>query len=607
MKENRKSRVLRIIAASFRLGWAGSPGRLIAIALLTILGAVAIVITIAAQKRIVDAAESYIGLMSAITVPILFILFRFLLQIAGDLLTVIKNQIIGLYSMDLENRLMERCAEKASKIDIIHYEDAELYNRLEKARQGGESVATTALTLIALTTSLFSTLVGVTGYLMYLNPSLALILLFSLIPSLVVRLILARIWTGVVDGTAAPRRSLAYAAECIASREYFKETRTLGAFSFFISRWERSRSDIDRSEWRYHSKDLMLRSLEWICLYLGYALSFLLAARSLFTGEISVGAFAAALAALGYVQSSARAIVSNLGDTLATGTIANVYFQFLDLPERCRGDGHREEHCAIYLERVSFKYPSAEDFCLTDIDLTIHPEETLAIVGANGSGKTTLSKVIIGLLTPQRGRVLCGKVEMGDIPEERLFLPQSAVFQDFGKYKMTIRENVALSSFSMEGDGKVERCLFRAGLDLSKAEYRENGLDTLIAPDFGGIDISGGEWQLVALARSHFRDHSFVVLDEPTSSIDPIREAGIYRQFMHFAKDRTALIITHRLGAATLADRIVFMDSGRIREVGTHRQLMSMDGGYAAMYRAQAKWYRRGDIAEDSSGGFSDL
>jgi ATP-binding cassette, subfamily B, bacterial len=599
MKGNREHRALPVIAASLRLGWESSPGRLTAIALLSIAGAVVIVVAIAAQKGIVDAVESYIGLMSVISVPISFILFRFLLQITGDLLAVIKGQIIGLYSTDLENRLMERCAKKAARIDLIHYEDAELYNQLEKARQGGESVAGVALTVIALMTSLFSTLVGVTGYLMYLNPTFAFILLFSLVPSLVVRLILARIRAGVVDETAAARRSLAYAADCIASREYFKETRTLGAFSFFISRWETSRSDVDRTEWRYYSRDLLLRSLEWICLYLGYALSFLLAARSLFTGEISIGAFAAVLAALAYVQSSAGAIVSDLGDTFVTGTIANTYFQFLDLPEKPRGDGHREESCAIYLERVSFKYPSAEGFCLTDIDLTIHPGETLAIVGANGAGKTTLSKVVIGLLTPQIGRVLCGKVEMGDIPEDRLFLPQSAVFQDFGKYKMTLRENVALGNIAgMEDDRRVERCLLRAGLDLTKAEYREKGIDTLIAPDYGGIDISGGEWQLVALARSYFRDHSFVVLDEPTSSIDPIREAEIYEQFMGFAQDKTALIITHRLGAATLADRIVLMDSGRIQEMGTHRQLMSMDGLYATMFRAQAKWYRRGDIEE---------
>ena len=151
-----------------------------------------------------------------------------------------------------------------------------------------------------------------------------------------------------------------------------------------------------------------------------------------------------------------------------------------------------------------------------------------------------------------------------------------------------------------------ERCLEKAGLDLSKAEYHENGIDSLIAPEFGGIDISGGEWQLVALARCYFRDHSFVVLDEPTSSIDPIREAEIYRKFTDSARNKTALIMTHRLGAATLADRIVFMDSGRTREVGTHNELMSVEGQYASMFKAQAKWHRQGDLPGSPTHGLDD-
>ena len=195
----------------------------------------------------------------------------------------------------------------------------------------------------------------------------------------------------MVDETAAPRRSLAYAADCIASREYLKETRTLGAFKFFISQWEKCRSDIDKTEWRYHSKDLMLRCLEWICFYLGYALSFLLAARSLFPGEITVGLLR---------RRWPPSVTCNHRQA-----------QSFRISERPRGDAHFEENCAIHLEGVSFKYPSAEGFCLTDINLTIRPGETLAIVGANGAGKTTLSKVIIGLLAPQTGRVLCGGVD----------------------------------------------------------------------------------------------------------------------------------------------------------------------------------------------------
>jgi ATP-binding cassette, subfamily B, bacterial len=601
VKNKKRTSALTIIRAAFRLAWLSSRNELIIVGGISMLSSILIVTMIALQKTIIDSVESFLELNSLIYVPILFILLRFFVLIANDVLAAIKSYTIRRYSMTFEHDLIEKCVKKAAKIDVLNYEDSELYKRIEKAREGGESVSKASLTLITLFTSIFSAVVGVAGYLIYINPVLAFLLLFSLAPSLVVRIYLSKIRAGMIDETAGSKRALAYFARCIISKEYFKETRVLGAFGLFKSLWDTSRSEIDKKEWKFHSKNLALTTLELSCFYIGYAASFLLAAYSLYTGAISVGSFAAVLAALTYVQSTVNAVVSNLGEIYENGALANHYFNFLELPERPRGAKSKPRECAIELRDVSFRYPCSKRFALTKISLVIPANETLAIVGANGAGKTTLAKIVAGLFSPQEGEVIYGGVRRDEIQPEQINADTSAIFQDFGKYNMTVRENVSLStSRSANNEKTVIHCLTRAGFDLSKAEYQKDGIDTLIGPEYGGVDLSGGEWQMIALARSSFRDHTIIILDEPTSNIDPIREADIYRKFIEASQDKTALIVTHRLGAATLADRIILLDSGRLAETGSHDELITMKGLYASMFEAQAKWYfSDGDIVHE--------
>jgi ATP-binding cassette subfamily B protein len=165
------------------------------------------------------------------------------------------------------------------------------------------------------------------------------------------------------------------------------------------------------------------------------------------------------------------------------------------------------------------------------------------------------------------------------------------VFQKFQKYKMTLDDNVKISQIKK---GKpIDDNALETGIDINNADIYPNGIDTMLSREFDGVDLSGGQWQRVALARGFYRDHKLIVLDEPTAAIDPLEETKIYKQFMDIAKDKTAVIITHRMGSAKLADRIVVMDNGRIDDIGTHEELMRRGGLYYEMFTAQSVWYDR--------------
>jgi len=268
------------------------------------------------------------------------------------------------------------------------------------------------------------------------------------------------------------------------------------------------------------------------------------------------------------------------------------YVQFMQLDEQPGQAIEIDYSRGINLDNVSFSYPLSERDALSSISLVINPGETIAFVGKNGAGKTTLVRLLMGSLPPSEGQIRVGDTSITDVARKELYQKTSAVFQKFQKYKMSLHDNITISDLESDFDSKLlDQALAEA--DIALDDTFKDGLETMLSREFDGTDLSGGGWQRVSLARGLYRSSELIILDEPTSAIDPIEETKLYKKFAEISQGKIAVIVTHRLGSAKIADRILLMDSGRICELGTHDELMELDGKYAHMYREQAGWYER--------------
>ena len=483
--------------------------------------------------------------------------------------------------------LMQR---KLQRLPAINFEDTKLLDDVNKAKEGTlwiDYIAWICVNGVTFYGVYFAT---VGFYLFRLSPVLPLVLLASFIPSLLSQIVRVRIFTKLEEESAPLRRRYEYYQKAIADRENFKETRLLGAYRYFHSLFSETLVLVTEKTWKAERKTAILQLLLNIVSFTGLGVSIYLLFTSAMNGTITIGAFAAVFASLSTIFSIMTEVVDrNLGDLNRNiGKVEN-YMRVLDMDEAKGDAGSADFSLGIEAKNVSFTYPGRDEASVKEVSLSVANGETIAIVGENGAGKSTLVRLLTGLYKPDSGLVTIGGLDSGKTAPQSLFKGISGVFQRYQQYKMTLAENVAISDTEKDEDNaKIQYA-------LDEAEFNEESVDltSMLSPEFDGIDLSGGQWQRLAIARGLYRTSNFIVLDEPTAAIDPIEEARIYNQFKKLAKDKCAIVVTHRLGSAKLADRIVVMEGGEIVDIGTHEELVSQPGKYADMWALQAQWYDR--------------
>lgn len=483
--------------------------------------------------------------------------------------------------------LMARYHERVQQISLIDFEKSETFDQMKKAQIGNEDAPSASRSIIQFVFHFIPYLIFTSLFLISVKPIL-LIALFIIFASVIFAQVLrAGIVRRFEDENAGLRRQTEYLETCITGKDYVKETRTLGAVNYFFGLFIESIRQFNklsmRSEHKIARVELMLRSVN----ILGYAGILALLVYYVIEGSVSVGAFAAVFYSIDRMSGVLKEMVAQFGDVLKELSTASFTYRFLHCETEQGNSTILDKKADIFLENVSFAYPGGKNV-LDDITLTIKQGETLAIVGENGAGKTTLTKAILGLYTPTSGSVRYGKEDIRDYIKKARFNRVSGVFQNFIRYKLTARENIAISD--TDADANAEQAANKAGVPFTRLP---NQLDTMLSREFGGMELSGGQWQRIAIARGLYREHDIIVLDEPTAAIDPIEESNIFRLFYESSKNKTAILVTHRLGSTKIADRILLLEGGQICELGTHEQLMELNGKYAQMYQEQASWYER--------------
>jgi ATP-binding cassette subfamily B protein len=313
------------------------------------------------------------------------------------------------------------------------------------------------------------------------------------------------------------------------------------------------------------------------------------------SGGLSAGQFAAMMVALREVRISVDRIVSRFG--YMANSLLNIadLFIYLDLKSDDPAEGEsidKLDQVSISVKDLSFCYPQVENAAIDGVSFTVQPRERVALVGANGSGKTTLVKVLLGLFRPTQGNVFFGALDLEQANREQLWNQSAAVFQDYTRFAFSLGENIGFGRVERMGEPEaIDEAARQGGADTIAAQLPEHYNTQLTREFTGGTELSGGEWQRVAISRGCMRNAALVVLDEPTASLDPQAEADVFRRFLAMSGERTTFAVSHRLGSARLCDRILVLQEGRLIENGTHDELLARAGEYAGMWALQAQWY----------------
>ena len=516
-------------------------------------------------------------------------------MLARELLEVVSNLVTAHLAGRAIGVLTETLNRKAARLELLDFESLDANERMELARTGPDG-AFRMLAAFLSPIAMLALLAAAEIYLHSLAPPLALVVPCVFVPRIASHLVRGSRYYRLERRTVPLLREFQYLERCLTEREYFKETRVLGAGSRLLRRYRKVLSRFNVARWH---EDLRVGLIDLglgVLMVLGYGGSFVLAALLLANGSVGVGGFAVVIYAMSWFMLMTEAIMEGFGGSYRQSVQASHLVEFLDRDEgRPVGDrAGRGTGGAVTARNVSFIYPGTDAAAVDGVSVDLTPGTTVALVGANGAGKTTLAKLLLGLFVPTSGDVIRGTVNTRDATRQDIRERTSAVFQNFQRYRMTLRENVVLADVTRaEDEQAVLRALERGGVPAELWQGRE-GLDLMLSREFGTRDLSLGQWQRVAIARGLFREHDVILLDEPTASIDPLEEQAVYERFMEIAAGRTAILVTHRLGSARLADRILVMRDGRIVEDGTHERLLERRGLYYEMFTAQAAWYERG-------------
>jgi ATP-binding cassette subfamily B protein len=513
--------------------------------------------------------------------------------ILGRLIDYLDALLAGKYMHYISVRVMEH----AASLDLIAYEDPVFYDRLERARVQ----ATDRLYMIQAIGRLIQqviTTITLSVSIMLFSPWLLLLLVVGVIPAFVGETHFAFLGYAKNFRQTPIRRQLDYLRILGGSKEAAKELKLFGLKNFLTNRFEGLSTQVYEEDVALARRKAGIGSVLSAIGTGGYYTAYIFAVWRTVTGAFSFGT-------LTFLANAIRDASSNLQQTFSTlSTIADQalfltdLIAFFEMRPTIRSKPNalpapRPIQRGFEFRNVSFRYPGGGRLVLNKLNFTLRPGERVALIGENGEGKTTIVKLITRLYDPFEGQVLLDGVDLREYDLEDLYREIGVIFQDFMRYEMTARENIAVGRIEQVKNLELLQQSAQKSLADQVVERLPSQYDQMLGRRFdGGVDLSGGEWQKVALARAYLRDAQVLILDEPTSALDARSEYEVFQRFAELTTGKMALFISHRFSTVRMADRIVVLENGRIAEEGNHDQLTALGGRYAEMFELQAASYR---------------
>lgn len=550
------------------------------------------------NKAIVDLIIANWGNADFVWQPLILLV---VMRLGVSLLETIFNQASLYIGQIFNDRLNLHTnyvlLEKSTQLDLAHFESAEFYDTLARAQNSGSNHP---VRVIQTLTSLFGqgvTLISLLGLLLQFNVAIIPLLLFTSLPSFWTSIIYSgrRFWMTRKE-TESGRLSN-YIQQVLTNPEFAKEVRLFNLGKHFLGQWQDIRTDFNYKSAAIASEYARMRGISGILVNSGFYLAYGWTLIKTIAGQISVGDFTMYTGAFSQSQQLLPAILENIARIYESNLYVSQYFDFLNLkPQvtnipRPQPFPHQISQ-GLSLKNVSFTYPGATQPTLSNLNLDIAPGESIALVGLNGAGKTTLLKLLTRLYDVDSGVITIDSIPLPEIRLSELHANIGVLNQDFARYQLTVQDNIGFGNLTQrENHQRIEQAAIDSGAD-QLVDSLKRGYQTRLGKMFkGGVELSGGQWQKIGMARAFITDAPILILDEPTAALDAIAEYELFEKFRALTAGKMTFFVSHRFSTVQLADRIVVLENSRLIEVGSHSELMARNGLYAEMFRKQASSY----------------
>ncbi|MEO6347755.1 MAG: ABC transporter ATP-binding protein [Aquaticitalea sp.] len=525
-----------------------------------------------------------------------YVAIEFSLVIISDLIgraITLTDSLLGdEYSIESSVKIIK----KTNQIDISLLEDSEFYDKLERARTqtaGRVGLMSNALGELQSLIAIGTLMAG----LIYFEPYLILLLVLSIIPSFINEIWFSQQQYSLARGWTAERRELDYLRYIGANNQTAKEIKLFGLTDFVVNRFKNLSQEYYELNKTLAVKRSALGFVFNVLGTLSYYGAYIFIIYRVISGVITLGELTFLSGAFNRLTRNLQDFFSKFTRITESALYLKDYFEFIDISIEPK---HSEDmplpekiNFGFEFKNVRFAYPDSEHEILKGVSFKVKVGEKMAFVGQNGAGKTTLTKLLLRFYEPTSGKILLDGININRFKKDEYQKFFGVIFQDFYRYEFTVRENIAIGDIDeLYNDKKIERA---AELSLANQVISEmkKGYDQQLGKRFyKGQELSGGQWQKVALARAYMKDAEVIILDEPTSALDAKAESDVFERFIGLTKDKTSIIISHRFSTVRQADRILVLDEGKVLEMGTHKQLMANESLYAELFKLQAEGYQ---------------
>ncbi|MCW3462606.1 ABC transporter ATP-binding protein [Chitinophaga nivalis] len=590
---------LRNLPAFFRMVWQTSPGYTLTNALLRTAQSAMPLLLLYIAKLIIDEVVLLSKGGPQVSANHLWelVALEFGLAIISDALSRGISMLDSLLGDLFANHTSIKIMQHAAALDLDQFEDSEFYDKLERARQ--QTVGRTILLSQALSQVQDLITMGfLAAGLLLFNPWLILLLLLAVIPAFLNESRFNDLYYKLAWGQTSDRRELDYIRYLGASDETAKEVKLFDLSHFLISRFK-----VIADKFYTDKKQLEVRHAMWGSVFAmlgsaGYYAAYIIIILETVHGKLSIGDLAFLAGSFRQLRATFQGILIRFSSVTQGAMYLRDLFDFFEIKPRMKATLHprpfpRPMREGFVFENVGFKYLNSDKWAIRHLSFTLHAGEKLALVGENGAGKTTLVKLLTRLYDPVEGRILLDGVDLREYDIQEVRTQVGVIFQDYQRYQMTVSQNIAVGNIRENNNLPLIENAARQSLAAPLIEKMTDGYEQMLGRRFNqGIELSGGEWQKIALARAYMKEAQLLILDEPTSALDARAEYNVFLRFADLTKDKTAVLISHRFSTVRMANRILVLERGQLAEIGSHEELLAQKGRYAELFELQAAGYK---------------